>query len=98
MAFPRITRRRIFALVGGSSTLTAAAYIQPGAVNDSTSGAIPFPRTPAETAVGVMPTSYEIPSHPTAGGVFLERYGGGNGATAPTNNTAFSSALVVAGQ
>ena len=88
MAFPKITRRKVFALAGGSSI----------ASGQSTLGAIPYSQTLVEIAAGVTPTSYAIPSHLTAGGVFLERYGGSNSATAATNSTAFANALLVAGQ
>jgi hypothetical protein len=129
MVFPKITRRKIFTLVSGSSILTAATAViatrikrdtapptgilfsdsqaggvklehadpcvQAGTVNQAKSGGIVYPQTLVEAAAGVTPTSYVIPSHLTAGGVFLERYGGGNAAG---NDASFAKALLVAGQ
>jgi len=64
----------------------------------STPGATLHPQTAAEVAAGVTPRSYAIPSYLTAGGVFLERYGGGNSAASAANDSAFADALLVAGQ
>lgn len=58
----------------------------------------PSPRTAAEIAAGVVPSNMLVPSHVVVGGCLLERYGGGLAATAAANNTAFSNALLVAGQ
>jgi hypothetical protein len=53
MAFPEITRRRLFAFVGGSSILpTSRVPAQAG------TGALLYPQTSAESAAGVTPTNY----------------------------------------
>lgn len=54
-------------------------------------------RTAAEIAAGVTPTNYSYPSHIASGRVLLERYGGA-GDNATYNNTAFTNAILVAGQ
>lgn len=59
-------------------------------------GLLLFPRTTAEVAASITPTSYLIPSHESIGVFRIERYGGGVGIAAATNVTAITSATAVA--
>jgi hypothetical protein len=77
MAFPKITRRRMFAFVSGWSILASlitTARARPLA-NRSTTGEPLYPQTAAELAAGVAPTNYAVPSHLELGFVSVNRYG-----------------------
>lgn len=99
MAFPKITRRRIFALVSGSSVLTAliTTRAKPEAIaNQSMKGEILHTQTAAELAAGVTPTNYAVPSHLESGYVSVARYGADS--TGATDATAIiQGALNVGG-
>lgn len=65
---------------------------------DSISGNIGYyARTQAEINAGVVPTNFWVPHHIACGYVLPERYGGA-GDNSTINNTAFSNAILVAGQ
>jgi hypothetical protein len=105
MAFPRITRRSIFTLLGGSSTLAPLiasansaggpkgdatdSHLPPGIPDQATIGAVLNPRTAAEIAVGVMPVN---PWYPEG---HLLRYGSNTIAGTTDMTAALNNATLV---
>lgn len=87
-----------YAAFDANGNIVAVPSLPTGSLTPAGIGAVIFPRTTAENNAAVVPTNINIPSHDQVGVILLQRYGGGETATAAANNAAFTQAVLVAGQ